>query len=269
MTFQYQGKQIYYESHGLGKPLLLLNGIMMTCASWAPFLKAFTESGTQVILLDLMDQGQTSVFEEGYDIADQASLCAALLDHMGIEKADVLGTSYGGTVALTLALNYPDKVNSLLLAATRAWTDPLFRDMCESWIHALATSQAFYTATIPLFYGATFQVNSREWMADRRKLLEETVFTDPDFLSRMKRLIISIQEFDLRDQLHHIACPCLLLTADEDLVMMPWEQERIAQAMPNCELMTLRKTGHVLFQERPALFISIVMGWVHHRSEPS
>lgn len=264
MTFSYQGKPIYYEVHGVGRPLLLLNGIMMTCTSWAPFLKAFTNAGSQVILLDLMDQGKSSAFSEGYTIPDQADLASSLLSHLGITGADVLGTSYGGAVALALAIRHPQRVGRLLLAATRAYTDPLFHGMCESWLHALASPKAFYTATIPLFYGATFQEENRVWMADRRKLLEKTVFSNADFMARMQRLILSIMDLDLRDQLKHIACPALVLAPEEDLVMMPWEQQRIREGIPGAELLGLSKTGHVLFQERPGLFIATTMGWFHH-----
>ncbi len=261
MTFSFKGRDIHYEVHGEGEPLLLLNGILMSTASWAPFIPHFTRAGTRLVLVDLMDQGKSGAFEEGYDIAGQAGMVAALLDHLGISRAGVMGTSYGGAVALNLAIQRPDLAGRLMLAATRAYTDPLFRDMCESWLHACSSPEALYTATMPLFYGASFQERSQDWLNSRRALLERTAFSSPDFVARFKRLVESIMDLDLRPQLEGITAPTLVLAPEEDLVMMPWEQRRIAQNIPGAYLVTLHQTGHVMFLEKPDLFIPLVMGW--------
>lgn len=267
MQFEYQGHSIYYEHHGQGLPLLLLNGIMMTTASWAPFVDAFTKENKALLLVDLMDQGKSSACAQDYTIADQADMVAALLAHLSLPAIPVLGTSYGGAVALSLAVHHPQCVSSLLLAATRAYTDPLFHGMCESWLHACHSPQALYTATMPLFYGASFQEEQQEWLQSRRALLERTAFADANFLARFSRLVRSIMQFDLRPRLADIACPTLVLAPEEDLVMMPWEQHRIAQGIKGARLLTLHQTGHVMFLERPCLFIPLVMGWVYHRDQ--
>ncbi len=265
MAFSWRGGTIHYQVHGEGTPLLLLNGIMMSTPSWTPFLQAFQGAGQQVIVLDLMDQGQSAAFEQGYHMADQADMVWGLMDHLGHERIHVLGTSYGGALALEMAVRYPQRVSKLLLAATRCWTDPLFEGMLESWLHAAATPEAFYTATIPLFYGATFQAQRVDWMKERRRLLENTLFQNQDFMGRMKRLIQSIMAFDLREQLHQITCPTLVLAPEEDLVMMPWEQQRIVQGIPDARLLSIPRTGHVLFVERPELFTDLVTGFFQHR----
>jgi len=264
MLYSYKGRNIHYQEKGQGHPLLLLNGIMMSTESWAPFVPAFSRNH-RVILLDLMDQGKSAAFPPGYGIQEQAEMLKAFLWHLEIDRVSVLGTSYGGALALQLACDAPQLVDRLLLAATRAWTDPLFRDMCESWLHGTASAQAFYTSTIPFFYGATFQQNQREWMEKRRQVLEATVFSNPEFLDRMRRLVRSIMDFDLRDRLPAITCPTLILAPEEDLVMMPWEQKRILKGIPQAEMISLPGTGHVLFLERPELFVSLAMGWFDYR----
>lgn len=264
MLFSYKGRDIYYHELGQGHPLLLLNGIMMSTDSWAPFLPAFSRNH-RVILLDLMDQGKTSAFPPGYGLREQAEMLQAFLWHLEIDRVSVLGTSYGGALALQLACDAPQLVDRLLLAATRAWTDPLFRDMCESWLHATASAQAFYTSTMPLFYGATFQQNQQAWMARRREALEATAFSNHEFLDRMRRLVRSVMEFDIRDRLKNIVCPTLIVSPQEDLVMMPWEQERILAGIAGAEMISLPQTGHVMFLERPELFVSLAMGWFDYR----
>mgnify|MGYP000843536293 FL=1 len=269
MTFTFEGKTIHYERHGEGPPLLLLNGIMMSTASWAPFVAPFTRDGHSLLLVDLMDQGQSAAWDRAYTMADQANMLAALLDSLHLPTVSVLGTSYGGALALQFASTWPQRVDRLLLAATRAYTDPLFAGMCESWLHAVHSPQAYYSATIPLFYGATFQQTHTEWMNERRRMLEATAFADAGFLARMSRLTRSIMAFDLREQIGRITCPTLILAPEEDLVMMPWEQRRIRDGIPGAQLLTMPATGHVLFLERPELFVSITMGWFGHRDAVS
>lgn len=262
--YTFRDRKIHYESHGTGKPLLILNGIMMSTANWLPFLPAFLQGGHRVILVDLMDQGKSESFEEGYQISDQAEMVAGLLAHLGLPSASVMGTSYGGAVALSLTIMYPQRVDRLLLAGTRAYTDPMFRDMCEGWMHSCHSPESLYTATMPLFYGATFQQEQEGWLAARRELLQKTAFSNPAFLKRFGRLLASIMVFDLRDRLQEIKVPTLVLSPSEDLVMMPWEQQRIAEGIKGAHLVTLHKTGHVMFLERPDLFIPLMMGWFCH-----
>lgn len=84
-------------------------------------------------------------------------------------------------------------------------------------------------------------------------------------MARLKRLVGSFIGFDLRERLGRVTCPTLVIAAEEDLVMMPWEQQRIAQGIPGAHLITLHKTGHVMFLERPGLFVPLMMGWFNHR----
>lgn len=269
MQFDYRGKAIYYETHGEGRPLMLLNGIMMSTLSWKPFIEAFCRGGNRLILVDLMDQGRSGAFDEGYTMADQADMVLALMDALQLPAVSLMGTSYGGALALQVACKAPARVDRLLLAATRCYSDPLFQGMCESWLHAAdASPQAFYTATMPLFYGASFQESRRDFMEERRALLERGLFKSSDFMARMKRLVQSILHFDLREELQAISCPTLIMEPEEDLVMMPWEQRRMWERIPDAQLITLPKTGHVLFLERPALFTSLMMGWFNHRDTP-
>ena len=176
MDFAFRGKNIYYEATGQGKPLVLLNGIMMSTLSWVPFVEAFARGGYQVLCVDLMDQGRSDAFDAGYGMADQADMVLALMDSLNLPRFSLLGTSYGGALALQIACQAPERVERLLLSATRCYTDPLFRELCESWIHASHDPQALYTSTMPLFYGATFQQQQSAWMAARRQLLESTAF---------------------------------------------------------------------------------------------
>ena len=93
MNFIFQGKQIYYELHGEGKPLLILNGIMMSTKSWSEFIEPFSASN-QLILLDMVDQGQSAKMTKAYNHSIQVDLVKALVDHLNIEKVNIYGDGW-------------------------------------------------------------------------------------------------------------------------------------------------------------------------------
>ena len=122
---------LYYEVHGEGKPLVLLNGIMMNTLSWVDHIPDLKDR-YQVITYDMRDQGQSGRLEEGYTIDVHAEDLKKLLDHLGIKKANILGVSYGGQVALIFSLGFPEMVEKLILSNTAAHVDQylLSRDRC-------------------------------------------------------------------------------------------------------------------------------------------
>ena len=113
--FTFEGKQIYYELHGEGRPLLLLNGIMMSCRSWAEFVQPLSAQN-QLILLDMLDQGRSAKMTEPYDHSVQIRLVDALLDgtidmiatdhapHAAHEKETPFDEAPNGFTGMDLAL---------------------------------------------------------------------------------------------------------------------------------------------------------------------
>ena len=102
-TFDFEGKKVYYERHGdKGRPLVVLNGLMMSTTSWKPFVEDFSRNN-QLVLVDFLDQGRSSRMSESYYHDVQIRLVDALLDELGWEKAVVMGLSYGGMYAIHLA----------------------------------------------------------------------------------------------------------------------------------------------------------------------
>ena len=103
--FVFEGKKVYYEIHGeKGEPFLVLNGIMMSTASWKPFIPDFSRNNV-AILVDFFDQGQSERMTEKYDHDIQVRLLRALIDELPYERVSVMGISYGGEIAVQLAVS--------------------------------------------------------------------------------------------------------------------------------------------------------------------
>lgn len=119
---QVNGLKMYYEVHGAGQPLVLLHGAFGTAEGWGGILPTLAAKH-QVIVVELQGHGHTGDIDRPLSFERMAVDVAALLEQLGIKKADVFGYSMGGGVALALAIQHPDRVRKLaILGATAGAT---------------------------------------------------------------------------------------------------------------------------------------------------
>ena len=118
------GLNLYYETHGDGRPLILLHGGLASGEMFGPILPALT-TNHQVIAPDLQGHGRTADIDRPIDIRLMADDIAALIDQLGLEKPDLVGYSLGGGVAFFTASKYPEKVRKLVTASIYFRADAL------------------------------------------------------------------------------------------------------------------------------------------------
>jgi pimeloyl-ACP methyl ester carboxylesterase len=111
------GLRLYYEVHGTGAPLVLLHGGVAGLAMLGTILPALAAT-RQVIAVELQGHGRTADVDRPLRYETMADDIAALLAHLGIERADVMGYSLGGGVALQTVIRYPDRVRKLVVMST-------------------------------------------------------------------------------------------------------------------------------------------------------
>jgi pimeloyl-ACP methyl ester carboxylesterase len=122
------GINLYYETHGTGRPLILLHGGLGSGEMFGPTLPALAEHH-QVIVVDLQGHGRTADIDRPIDVRLMADDIAALIDHLGLEKPDVVGYSLGGGVAFFTASKYPEKVGKLVMASAHIDSDAMPPEM--------------------------------------------------------------------------------------------------------------------------------------------
>jgi pimeloyl-ACP methyl ester carboxylesterase len=110
------GLRMYYEIHGTGKPLILLHGGFGAGEMFGPILPVLSKN-RQVIAVDLQGHGRTADIDRPLSLERMADDIAALIKHLGIEKADVMGYSLGGGVALRTAIQHPEVVRKLVVVS--------------------------------------------------------------------------------------------------------------------------------------------------------
>ena len=261
-NFTFEGKNIYYEEYGEGRPIVLLNGIMMSTGSWAEFVEPFS-ANNRLILLDMLDQGRSDHMDAPFSQALQKEVVLALLDHLKLEKVSMLGISYGGEVALRFAVEHSDRLDRLVLFNTTACTGSWLGDIGEAWNLASDDADAYYMTTIPVIYSPKFYKENHKWMQARRDLLRP-VFSNRVFMDAMIRLTNSSNDYDVRDRLGEITVPTMVVSCMEDYLTPIAEQQLIAERIPDSHYVQIPGCGHASMYEQPVLFVALGLGFINN-----
>ena len=193
------GVHLYYETHGAGRPLILLHGGLMSGEMFAPVLPILS-AGHQVITVDLQGHGRTADVDRPIDPALMADDIAALIDHLGLEKPDVVGFSLGGGVAWHVAFKYPEKVNRVVTAAANIRRSAIYPDMLAQQGQVNAAAAEFMKET-PMY-----------------QLYERVAPRPEDFPRVLDKLgALMAVDFDYTEQVRHLRVPTLVVAADADM----------------------------------------------------
>jgi pimeloyl-ACP methyl ester carboxylesterase len=123
------GLRMYYEIHGTGEPLLLLHGAFGAIDLWGPILTTLAEHH-QVIAVEFQGHGHTAdIIDRPLSYEQMADDVAALMAHLGIEQADIVGYSMGGTTGLQLAIRHPELVRKLVTVSPNYRSDGYYQEL--------------------------------------------------------------------------------------------------------------------------------------------
>lgn len=262
--FTFEGNKVYYEVHGsTGYPIVILNGIMMSTASWKPFIDEFTKNNV-IILVDFFDQGQSQRMDKEYKHDLQVKLLDELISRLWYSKVTLMGISYGGEIAVQYALAHPKRVRRLILANTCGRTSSWLKKIGDGWNEVAKTGNglAYYLTTIPIIYSTQFFENEAEWMEARENTLTE-YFSRPDVMQALIRLTNSSVGYDVVERLGEISCPTLIISGSEDCLVPPTEQQLLHQKIKNSVYVTVNGSGHASMYENPAAFAALVLGFAN------
>ena len=193
------GINLYYETHGAGRPMILLHGGLMSGEMFEPILPSLVERH-QVIAVDLQGHGRTADIDRPIDIRLMADDIAALIDHLGLEKPDVVGYSLGGGVALLTALKYPEKVGKLISASANIRRDAIPPEMLAQQAQVNAAAAEFMKDT-PMYQHY------------------QQVAPHPDDFPRLLDKIgeSMSKDFDFSEEVRTLKVPTLIVAADADM----------------------------------------------------
>ncbi len=242
-----------------GETVVLLNGVLMTTESWA-FQSQVLEPRCRVILHDLRGQlrsplaGRACCFERHVDDL------AALLDHLGVDSCHLAGTSYGGEVGLLFAASHPERVRSLTVIASVSKPEPPLILRVDEWAEiAAADPPALYRFMAPAVFSAGYLARSRAVIALGETRLAEA---RDDFFDDFRRLVAAFRELDLTGVLGAVACPTLIVAAEEDALKCVHYSRALAGAIAGSELLIVPGAGHAVVLEKPGEINTALLGFL-------
>ncbi|SET58125.1 alpha/beta fold hydrolase [Stigmatella erecta] len=193
------GLELYYETHGKGRPLVLLHGGLGSTSMFGDNLKALAQH-YKVIAVDLQGHGRTADIDRPLSVELMADDVAALIQHLKLGRADVFGYSLGGGVALQVGLRHPELVNKLVI------------------VSAAFRSNAYY----PEILAQQGQINEEAAeMMKQTPMYQGYVAIAPrpqDFPKLLKKIGEAMkQNFDFSKQIASLQAPTLVMAADADM----------------------------------------------------
>jgi pimeloyl-ACP methyl ester carboxylesterase len=195
------GLKMYYEVHGSGDPVVLLHGAFMTITNnWTGWIGELSKT-RKVIAVEMQGHGRTADIPRDITYENLADDVAALLDHLKIPRADLIGYSMGGAVAMQCAIRHPDKVRKVVVISSRFRRDGMVKEGLDAL--AKLTADAFKGSPIEAEY----------------KKLSPTPDDFPKFVKRL--LATSSKGHDIgADQLKASTAPMFFIHGDADGVRL-------------------------------------------------
>ena len=237
-----------YSVAGEGEALVLVHGVGMAREIWAPQVEALARD-FQVISYDMLGHGQSDVPPEGVSLADYAEQLRALLDHLGIAAANVVGHSMGALVALEFALAWPAR--TLRVAALNG----VFERTPEQSAAVLARAAALQAEgaaatvepTLERWFGKPVPPPLQQAAAVTARLLGSV---NPLGYARTYQLFAQSDRAHA-ERLQGLAVPALFMTAQFDHNSSPAMSAAMARLAPNAQLQVLADARHMMTVTHP------------------
>ncbi|PWU55537.1 alpha/beta hydrolase [Micromonospora sp. S4605] len=193
------GVHLYYETHGTGRPMILLHGGLGSGEMFGPILPTLAEHH-QVVAVDLQGHGRTADIDRPLDVTLMADDVAALIDHLGLDKPDVVGFSLGGGVALQVAIRHPEKVGRVVSASANIRRSAIYPEMLQQQGQVTGAAAEFMKDT-PMY-----------------ELYQRVAPRPEDFPRLLDKIGAAMaKDFDFTEEVRGLRVPTLVVAADADM----------------------------------------------------
>ena len=265
-TFSADGARLHYESmpaaplFGRGHdPVLMIQGLGADMTGWA-FQRLAFAARHRVVAFDNRGAGRSDKPTGPYDLSAMADDAVAVLDAAGIERAHLVGASMGGVVAQIVAVRYPERVSSLVLACTAARNHPWREELFNEWIRVAADDGM----------GALGRTAMRWLVGPRslRRFAPALGFAAPllmsapvdGFISQCQAILDADQS--LTATLSSVVAPTLVIVGNQDILTPRGDSEELAELIPGAELVVIAGAAHGLMVEHASTFNRVVLDFL-------
>jgi pimeloyl-ACP methyl ester carboxylesterase len=271
------GVTYHYHDLGEGPATIFLHGGGPGCTAWSdfgPVAPYFTED-RRCLLVDILQYGKSDKCQISGPMWDfHAARTVALMDALGIDRADFICNSWGGTIALALAAYYPERVRSLVVTGSMPVFYGPLAPLPERGHRGRAARDVYYGGEGPTKEKMRQLIARLEWY-DADRLPDETVelryqqSMDPE-----ERSLAAMSDSprgdwqDLTEQLGRIEAPVLFVWGREDAFLTPDYPLMLARMVPRGNLHVMDHVSHHLQEERPRAYHAVVDGFLRAVDHP-
>ena len=268
------GVDLYYESQGGGEAVVFIPGTGFAGNVWMDTQVEPLSRSLQVIVHDPRGCGRSTLVKGVYTIDQMANDVAALLQHLGVRSAHIIGHSMGGRIGLSLALNFPGIVKSLVLAASGS--GPAGREGPET-VPGLPYRLAFdliemgfekYLKHEICDTDTYFTPSYRNEHRDKVQAFYEMVWAYHSKLPEYLQLCIARHNWEATQRLGDVQVPTLVVVGDHDVVGSNHvaQAQILAKRIPNAEYKMVKGQSHGFFWQAPDETNDWILEWVRNHA---
>ncbi len=248
---------VHYEVYGRGRPVILLHGWLGSWGLWQQTMGVLG-SRYRTYALDFWGFGESGKKRESYAVQDFVSLVDQFMELLGIARAPLVGHSMGGTVSLSVAIQYPQRVSKVVVVGS-----PI-----------VGSSLAFALKLAGLRPVAFLLFNIMPVFRLGMRLASPLICKDKRFPDMMDRdlsrttlesfllSIASLRRTDLRPFLSQIKVPVMGMYGDKDNIVHPRQWQPLQEGIPHTRVERFPTAGHFIMLDEPALFMQKLMDFL-------
>jgi len=253
---QLGGSNVRCLDVGQGVPLILIHGFPETLQGWRKNIPELAKQ-YHVLAFDFVGFGGSEKVEWDYSSKGLANFVALFMDHFGIEKAHVVGTDTGATIALSFAAHYPTRVQKMVILSGTAYPKSV-----SAWDVKLMVAPVLGDVGFHLIWKWGLWFAMRRGFADPKNFEKKAAAEYFDCLSTFRARQIALKFFRVLektaeaplDALRKKAPPTLILWGRDEKFFYPWVPERLKQDLSGSRLVYIPNAGHFLQEEQPDQF---------------
>ncbi len=267
-TIKSNGINIHYEVLGKGEPLLLIMGITAPGSVWNAHV-ADWQNYFQCILVDNRGVGFSDKPAGDYSSEQMAIDCLGVLDHLGLEKVAIVGVSMGSIIAQQFALQFPNRVNALVLMCPWARCDSYAKGIFQQMVNAKArfTPEEFSLHIQLLIFAKAHWDKPEELVAMEEARIMDGLNPYPQPLHGLKGQAAACVNHHVLEQLPNIKLPTLVIGGKADIFTPVWMAEEVAGAIQGAEIYLYDGLGHGFHFENISDFNPRVRNWLLDKQE--
>ncbi|MDE0779153.1 MAG: alpha/beta hydrolase [Alphaproteobacteria bacterium] len=250
---------VNYVEEGDGFPVVLIHGLAGDHTAWLPQLDFFKDR-YRVVAMDNPGSGDSTAVDAPCTTEELADTMLALLDHMSIEKAHVVGRSLGGLIGQHMALKAPDRMQSLILAASTPQVDPIGKRILENMREVLEWRENWADwarHSAHMFVAPGFYNDNPEAMARIEALVGNEARSKVSYVNLNQTALTH----DTSDRLGEIACPTLIMAGRVDPICSMHGTDILSAEIANSETVVFENSSHFFLMEEYDKSMTTLTDW--------